>query len=96
MNMLLGNSSLKNFENALTRIRDGNFKEASARLFAWIVDQEDWSRLQGFPCVYKRRQFRSLMVPTAFGGEPPLATDLCMAGRIEAVRRSFSTGLHLG
>ena len=28
---------------------DNNFKEASARLFAWIVNQRDWNRLQGFP-----------------------------------------------
>ena len=28
---------------------DNNFKEASARLFAWIVNQKDWDRLQGFP-----------------------------------------------
>lgn len=28
---------------------DNIFKEASARLFAWIVKQKDWDRLQGFP-----------------------------------------------
>ena len=28
---------------------DDSFKQASVRLFAWIVDQKDWSLLRGFP-----------------------------------------------
>lgn len=51
---------------------DGNFKEASARLFAWIVDQEDWERLRGFP-VFAKDGNSILDLPTAHGDDPPLA-----------------------
>ncbi len=51
---------------------DDNFKEVSARLFAWIVDQEDWERLRGFP-VFAKDGNSILDLPTAHGGEPPLA-----------------------
>ena len=51
---------------------DDNFKEASARLFAWIVDQDDWNRLQGFPTFTKEgNSVRDLS--TARGGKPLLA-----------------------
>ena len=51
---------------------DDNFKEASARLFTWIVDQKDWSRLQGFPAFTKEgNPVRDLS--TARSGEPLLA-----------------------
>ena len=32
---------------------DDNFKQASARLFAWIVGQKDWDRLREFPVFAK-------------------------------------------
>ena len=51
---------------------DDNFKKASVRLFAWLVNQEDWSRLQGFP-VFATDGNSILDLPTAHGGEPPLA-----------------------
>lgn len=51
---------------------DDNFKKASARLFAWIVDQNDWNRLQGFPVFTKAgNPVRDLS--TDRGGEPLLA-----------------------
>ena len=51
---------------------DDNFKQASARLFAWIVDQDAWNRLQGFPAFTKEgNSVRDLS--TARSGEPLLA-----------------------
>ena len=54
---------------------DDNFQEASARLFAWIVGQEDWNNLRGFPVFAKDSKSDSpiLDLPTAHSGELPLA-----------------------
>ena len=51
---------------------DHNFEKASVRLFAWIVGQKDWDRLRGFP-VFAKDSNSVLDLPTAHGGEPPLA-----------------------
>ena len=61
----------KHAENNL----DDDFKEASARLFAWIVGQEDWNNLRGFPVFVKDGKSANpvLDLPTAHAGEPPLA-----------------------
>ena len=59
-------------EKAAEKDLDDSFKKASARLFAWIVNQEYWSRLQGFP-VFATDGNSVLDLPTAHGGEPPLA-----------------------
>ena len=54
---------------------DEDFQEASARLFAWIVGQEDWNNLRGFPVFAKDSKSDSpiLDLPTAHSGELPLA-----------------------
>ena len=41
---------------------DDKFAQASVRLFKWIVDQEDWSRLRGFPVFAKEDGSGSLKV----------------------------------
>lgn len=54
---------------------DDNFKKASVRLFAWIVDQKDWNSLRGFPVFAKDSKSDTPIfdLPTARAGEPPLA-----------------------
>ena len=54
---------------------DEDFQEASARLFAWIVGQENWNNLRGFPVFAKDSKSDSpiLDLPTAHSGELPLA-----------------------
>lgn len=54
---------------------DDNFKKVSVRLFAWIVNQKDWSSLHGFPVFAKDSKSDSPIfdLPTARAGEPPLA-----------------------
>ena len=54
---------------------DDHFKNASACLFAWIVGQEDWNNLRGFPVLVKDGKSANpvLDLPTAHAGEPPLA-----------------------
>ena len=56
----------KRFDNN----QDDNFKQASARLFTWIVHQNDWNRLQGFPVFTKKGDFVRC---GGGGGEPLLA-----------------------
>ena len=56
----------KRFDNN----QDDNLKQASARLFAWIVHQNDWNRLQGFPVFTKKGDFVRC---GGGGGEPLLA-----------------------
>ena len=51
---------------------DDNFKEASVRLFAWIVNQKDWKRLQGFPVFAKDRN-SVFHLPIDYDGKPLLA-----------------------
>ena len=41
---------------------DDKFSQASVRLFKWIVDQEDWNRLRGFPVFTKEDGSGSLKV----------------------------------
>ena len=41
---------------------DDKFAQASVRLFKWIVDQEDWNRLHGFPVFAKQDDSDSLKV----------------------------------
>ena len=56
---------------------DENFKEASARLFAWIVGTEAWNRLQGFPVFAEdgnSGNFSYIFLPsTVQDSAPPLA-----------------------
>lgn len=56
---------------------DKNFKEASARLFAWIVGTEAWNRLQGFPVFAEdgnSGNFSCIFLPsTVQDSAPPLA-----------------------
>ena len=56
---------------------DENFKEASARLFAWIVGTEAWDRLQGFPVFAEdgnSGNFSCIFLPsTVQDSAPPLA-----------------------
>ena len=55
---------------------DNNFKEASTRLFAWIVNQRDWNRLQGFPMFTddsKPNDSPVIYLPSAHTNRPPLA-----------------------
>ena len=40
---------LKRLRERANRNPDDNFKVASARLFAWLVQHEDWDALRGFP-----------------------------------------------
>ena len=51
---------------------DDKFKKASVCLFAWIVGQKEWDLLRGFP-VFAKDGSSVLDLPTAHGGEPPLA-----------------------
>ncbi len=55
---------------------DDNFKVASTRLFGWIVNQEDWDRLRGFPVFtddIKSNSLSILHLPSAHTNRPPLA-----------------------
>ena len=55
---------------------DSNFREASKRLFAWIVNQEDWARLRNFPVFRKESKSTNSVVlhlPNLSAGDPPLA-----------------------
>ena len=55
---------------------DDDFKEASKRLFAWIVNQEDWNRLKGFPMFTDNSKPNSspvLRLPSAHTSGRPLA-----------------------
>ena len=56
---------------------DHNFEKASVRLFAWIVGQNNWNLLSGFPVFAKESDSDSLLVlylprPTS-DDKPPLA-----------------------
>lgn len=72
---------------------DNNFKEASARLFAWIVNQKDWDRLQGFPVFAEdgnSDSFSCLYLPSAAqDSEPPLAPVSSWQGGLETFADLF-------
>ena len=72
---------------------DNNFKEASARLFAWIVNQKDWDRLQGFPVFAEdgnSGSFSCLYLPSAAqDSEPPLAPVSSWSGGLETFANLF-------
>lgn len=72
---------------------DNNFKEASARLFAWIVNQKDWNRLQGFPVFAEdgnSGSFSCLYLPSAAqDSEPPLAPVSSWQGGLETFADLF-------
>ena len=55
---------------------DDDFKAASTGLFTWIVNQEDWKRLKGFPMFTDSSKSNSspvLHLPSAHTIRPPLA-----------------------
>ena len=56
---------------------DHNFEKASVRLFAWIVGQNNWNLLSGFPVFTKESDSDSLLVlylpRPASDDKPPLA-----------------------
>ena len=71
---------------------DNDFKEACKRLFAWIVLQEDWDRLRGFPVFTDDSKSNSssvLHLPSAHTSRPLLAPLRAWAGDLEPFKDLF-------
>ena len=72
---------------------DNDFKEACKRLFAWIVLQEDWDRLRGFPVFTDDSKSNSLSIlhlPSAHTSRPLLAPLRAWSGNLEPFKDLFS------
>ena len=71
---------------------DNDFKEACKRLFAWIVLQEDWDRLRGFPVFTDDSKSNSspvLHLPSAHTNKPLLAPVRAWAENLEPFSELF-------
>ncbi len=71
---------------------DEDFKEASKRLFGWIVNKEKWNLLQGFPVFTEDKKSNISPVcylPSAHTSRPLLAPLRAWAGDLEPFKDLF-------